>query len=219
MDHPPPPWELKIEGVMLQTLHLLDPEQVRPFIRPEFELVAYGRKVVGGLYYAHYGPGSTVEYHELGVFLSFVRFAGKTGIWVSNMYVDDERSLALGTQALGLPKEMAQFRVEQGRESRVIAHQGGRVICVLAYGRQYYAWKQRVGGHAFGILDGDVMRFRNDWRVRGGVARAGIVIPPESPLAAYGLDRPLVTLCAKDGSASLAKDLERLGRLHPSEPA
>jgi acetoacetate decarboxylase len=59
-----------------------------------------------GLLLATY-TGGTLAYHELIVF--------GTGLVVSHIYVDDERSLAGGRDIWKLPKELADFTVSGGR--------------------------------------------------------------------------------------------------------
>jgi len=207
--YPPPPWKVNIPDTLFQTLSLVDTDRIRPFVPPQFEMISnLPGKCAAGIYLARYGPGSTSEYNELGVFLSFVRFSGKTGIYVSNMYVDSEDSLTLGCDVLGLPKEMASFRYEHGRRGRITVLQGDREIYSISYGKRFYLWRQSAGGYAFGTQGPDVIRFRGSWKIRIGMTRARISIPEKSPLSRYGLNRPWATFCGKEGSGTLGADIE-----------
>jgi acetoacetate decarboxylase len=84
MDHPPPPWHLNGELILVPAL-------VRP-------------RALGGAMLVDYRSG-TLVYKELIVFSR----ATTRGMVVSHIYVDDEQSLAGGHEIWGLPKELAQF--------------------------------------------------------------------------------------------------------------
>lgn len=208
----PPPWELVIDGVLLQSLSLVEVDRVRRFVPPGLKVVpVVAGRTAAGIYYARYGPGSVVEYNELGVFTGIVSFEGRTGVYVARMYVDSEQSLRLAHERLGLPKEMAEFEREAPDGATILVRQGAKPICTLSYGRQFYAFRKPMSGYAFGMLGSEVVRFRGEWDLRLGVTRARIGIPPESPLHSMGLDRPLVVGCGKEGRAMLGADLEVLG--------
>lgn len=64
----------------------------------------------GGVYCAHYGAGSTLEYLELIVIPGLVRRGHRLGAWISHIYVDDAQSVAGGRSIWALPKELAEFR-------------------------------------------------------------------------------------------------------------
>ena len=90
MPHPPAPWQLKGELVVV----------------PAFTA---GRQV-GGVMLANYTSG-TLVYRELIVF----SHATTKGMVVSHIYVDDEQSLSGGREIWGLPKELATFTYERDR--------------------------------------------------------------------------------------------------------
>jgi hypothetical protein len=83
MAHPPPPWHLFGELIIV-------PARV-------------GRSL-GGVLLANYTSG-TLVYRELIVF----SHATARGMVVSHIYVDDEQSLSGGHEIWGLPKELATF--------------------------------------------------------------------------------------------------------------
>ncbi|WP_053226777.1 acetoacetate decarboxylase family protein [Solirubrobacter soli] len=83
MAHPPPPWHLFGELIIV-------PARV-------------GRSL-GGVMLANYTSG-TLVYRELIVF----SHATARGMVVSHIYVDDEQSLSGGHEIWGLPKELATF--------------------------------------------------------------------------------------------------------------
>ncbi|MCE5200163.1 MAG: acetoacetate decarboxylase family protein [Armatimonadota bacterium] len=214
MAYPPFPWKLQIQGVMLQTLQLVDVERVRGTVPSGIRIVpVISGRTVGGIYFATYGPGSDLEYHELGVFSALVRYGRQYGMWVSNMYVDNPDSVAAARECMGLPKDMGEFNIESGNVNKVSVTSQGRPICTITYGRQYYVWRRGASGGIIAVRDGEVMRFRGEFALRPGITRAKVDIPPESPIYHLGLDHPAITLCGKDATAVLGVDLQAVGRL------
>jgi acetoacetate decarboxylase len=89
MAHPPPPWHLFGELIIV-------PARV-------------GHSL-GGVLLANYTSG-TLVYRELIVF----SHATARGMVVSHIYVDDEQSLGGGREIWGLPKELATFECTRTR--------------------------------------------------------------------------------------------------------
>ena len=90
MAHPPPPWRLYGELIIVPAL-------VKP-------------RALGGVLLANYTSG-TLVYRELIVF----SHATARGMVVSHIYVDDEQSLSGGHGIWGLPKELATFEYTRTR--------------------------------------------------------------------------------------------------------
>jgi acetoacetate decarboxylase len=90
MAHPPPPWHLFGELIVVPAL-------VKP-------------RALGGVMLANYTSG-TLVYRELIVFSR----ATARGMVVSHIYVDDEQSLSGGHEIWGLPKELAEFEFTKKR--------------------------------------------------------------------------------------------------------
>lgn len=84
MPHPPAPWHLNGELVVVPALTRA--------------------KQVGGVMLANYTSG-TLVYRELIVF----SHATPKGMVVSHIYVDDPQSMSGGHEIWGLPKELAEF--------------------------------------------------------------------------------------------------------------
>jgi len=100
MAHPPPPWHLFGELIIVPAL-------VRP-------------RALGGVMLANYTSG-TLVYRELIVFDR----ATPRGMVVSHIYVDDEQSLSGGREIWGLPKELAEFEYSP---KRFAARQNGSTL-------------------------------------------------------------------------------------------
>jgi hypothetical protein len=90
MAHPPPPWHLFGELIVVPAL-------VAP-------------RALGGVMLANYTSG-TLVYRELIVF----SHATARGMVVSHIYVDDPQSLSGGHEIWGLPKELATFEFTRTR--------------------------------------------------------------------------------------------------------
>jgi acetoacetate decarboxylase len=100
MAHPPPPWHLFGELILVPAL-------VEP-------------RALGGVMLANYTSG-TLVYRELIVFSR----ATVRGMVVSHIYVDDEQSLSGGREIWGLPKELADFTFTP---TRFAARQDGATL-------------------------------------------------------------------------------------------
>lgn len=192
--YPPAPWRLR--GWAVQSLHLVDIVAVRPILPPGLRImpVAPGR-TLGCTYVAGYGPGSVLEYHELIVLPALTWRAGRIGFWVSHIYVDHPASAAGGRAVWNLPKELAEFSVEEGGgRRRVEVSQGGRRLLGIESGRARGGLPLRVPLPAFGTLDG-TPRFFTGWaRSRLGVAGLRVEPAVDGPFAGLGLGRPLLGL-------------------------
>src|SRR5207249_4157351 len=93
---------------------------VRPMVPEEFEVVpVLPGRTLATLFLADHGPGSTLEYHELGLQPALVRFRGVTAAWNSLLLVDSPASLR-GGELLGFRKQLATFdwREETGPDDR-----------------------------------------------------------------------------------------------------
>src|SRR4051794_14895171 len=97
MAHPPPPWHLFGELIIVPAL-------VRP-------------RALGGVMLANYTSG-TLVYRELIVF----SHATARGMAVSHIYVDDACSRSGGRSIWGLPKELAEFEYTR---THFVARQDG----------------------------------------------------------------------------------------------
>ena len=89
MPHPPAPWHLNGEIVVVPALT--------------------GARQIGGVMLANYTSG-TLVYRELIVFSHLTA----RGMVVSHIYVDDEQSMSGGREIWGLPKELATFEYGAG---------------------------------------------------------------------------------------------------------
>jgi hypothetical protein len=190
MAYPQAPWTL--QGYALQTLHLIDIDQVRPLVPSELEIVSvWPGKTVGGIYIASYGSGSVLEYNELIVVGALTRHSGKLGGWVSHIYVDNPDSVAGGREIWGLPKEIAQFTWEDGKPYGVQVRQEETLLCTLNCQWQIPGWRQPLNALSFSALHSDLLLFEANSELNFSLVGAKLQIPSESPFSSIlGFNQP-----------------------------
>ncbi|MBW4565737.1 MAG: acetoacetate decarboxylase family protein [Mojavia pulchra JT2-VF2] len=190
MPYPQAPWTL--QGYAIQTLHLVNIDQVRSLVPSELDIISvWPGKTVASVYLSYYGSGSMLEYSELIVAPAIVGYRGKIGGWVSHIYVDDVNSVAGGREIWGLPKELADFNWEKGE--RVTVSQGNRKLCTLNYNQQTLAWRQWLGASSFSAMGADLLIFPAQFESRLGLIGSQLEVPAESPFFGMGLGQPFLT--------------------------
>jgi acetoacetate decarboxylase len=192
--YPPAPWHL--HGWAFQTLSLVDLTKAHFRVPEGLHVVRVTpRHTLGCLYVATYGRGSALEYHELIAFPALVWRAGQLGFLVSHIYVDHPASRAGGQAIWNLPKELADFEVDEGaRGRRVVARQEGRTIVAVEHRPGRLAAPLPVPLPAFGALSDPPSYFVGRALSRLGVAAPRVEIPSDSPLASLGLGDPFLGL-------------------------
>ena len=194
--YPQAPWRLR--GWAAMTLHPVSLSVARRLAPPGLRPVpVWPGKALGGLYVASYETGSTLVYHELIAVAAFAAANGRIGAWIPLIYVDDAQSLAGGHAIWSLPKELARFDIadHDGRRD-VRVSRGDDVLCEVGFQARGPAlpFPLPIPLPGFGNERGDARFFMG--RLSGPVALAhvDVTIPPDSPLAPYGLARPRIGL-------------------------
>ncbi|MDZ8224944.1 acetoacetate decarboxylase family protein [Nostoc sp. ChiVER01] len=191
MPYPQAPWTL--QGYAIQTLHLVNVDQVRPLIPSELKIISvWPGKTLASVYLSHYGSGSVLEYSELIIAPAVVNYQSKIGGWVSHIYVDNADSVAGGREIWGLPKELAEFSWKQGKH--VTVHQENRKLCSLNYNQQSLAWRQWLSASAFGAKGADLLIFSAEVESVLGLISSKLEISAESPFSGIGLGQPWLTV-------------------------
>ena len=191
MPYPQAPWTL--QGHAIQTLHLVNIDQVRPLIPLKLEIISvWPGKTLASVYLSNYGSGSVLEYSELIVVPALINYQRKIGAWISHIYVDNADSVAGGREIWGLPKELAKFTWEQGKY--VTVHQENQKLCSFKYNQQSLAWKQRLSASSFSAKGADLLIFPAEFESLLGLIGSKLEIPAESPFFGIGLGQPWLTV-------------------------
>ena len=198
--------------------HLFDIDAVRPFVPQGLRIVpVLPGKTPGFVCLTYYGPGSSVEYHELTVMSALVAFGATVGLWVSHIYVDSEPSQKAGLEIFGLPKQMATFEWEGGCPGLAKVSQDGRPVMTIEYGRPAFAVRFPVFGRALSVREGEVIFSRHRLSARYGFAQMQYHIPPESPLAPLNIGRPQLRLVGGPTTGYMGEGQRVLGTLMPNK--
>jgi hypothetical protein len=197
MTYPPAPWSL--QGFGLVSLNLIDSAQVRSLIPNEISVIdVWPGKTLGGVYLAFYGSGSVLEYNELIVFAPLVRYSNQFGSWITHIYVDHPDSVAGGREIWGLPKELAEFTWEQGKQPHVVVRQSDRILCALNYNQPLLLWQQQASANTFSTLHSHLLRFQGKAKFQVGITSGSLEVQPESSFHQLNLSQPLLMVYLKD---------------------
>jgi hypothetical protein len=106
--YPPEPWHLR--GQMYVSVFLVPRRLLPPLPRPLRPVTVAGRAFVGAAW-VRYEPGGTLAYRELlGAVLTHER--GRPGVTITDIWVDDVRSRDGGRALWGIPKDLAELRLD-----------------------------------------------------------------------------------------------------------
>lgn len=191
-------WRPVCPNSILMSLHLVEtaaalrsmPSGLRP-------ISVWPGKTLGGILLGYYGPGSTLEYHELAVLTGLAQFRGRFGFWVSHLYVDSEASV-IGGRRLGLDKQLADFSWPDGMPPfhMTVDHEGQHLLGVHG-SRGFPLFPFWLGASSFSRLGAGILWFSSRFRAWWRICRVEYTIPENSPLADLRLGRPLVAVAAK----------------------
>jgi hypothetical protein len=144
---------------------------------------------LGAIAVARYTEGSILTYSELLVVPALVRSGGKTGGWISHIYVDDETSLEGGRSIWGLPKELATFDWETQSEPRgpnstlLRVSQHGKLILDFWAAPRGFAVPASYDLPVISVVGGRPTQWKASLTARAQVASFHMEIPPEAPFA------------------------------------
>ncbi|MEZ4728675.1 MAG: acetoacetate decarboxylase family protein [Caldilineaceae bacterium] len=188
MPYPPAPWHLQGEAV--QTLQLIEIDRARPLIPPSVSILPIlpGR-TLGGVYFAHYGSGSILEYHELIVAAALTRVDKQIGYWISHIYVDQPASMQGGRAIWGLPKTLAEFHWAFAETGEISVQQAGQLLCTLRYSRPRNCLPMPLVLPTISQLEDNLLHFRGQGQGCLGWGQGRLDAPDDSPLAGLDLTR------------------------------
>jgi acetoacetate decarboxylase len=191
---PPMPWTLQAAGPVLASLHPVRMEAARGLVPSAFRILPiFPGFTLGGLFLAHYGPGSDLRYRELIVAGATILHASRPVPWITHIFVDSEDSVLGGRALLGAPKFLAEFE-EHRRGSVVRVEVGGPdgPICSIRYRQRLTLWPQRIpldAAHLDSSIDRSpgVRIHRNQLRGRLGLAGASVRFPAGGAIERTGM--------------------------------
>lgn len=196
--YPAAPWHLNGHGV--QTVHLVSIASLRDQLPPELSIVSVlPGKTLGVVAFAHYGPGSVLEYDELIVAPALVRHQGKIGVWVSHIYVDNPVSVRGGREIWGVPKELAEFSwKDDGATGEVTAWRNGKRLATTTMQRRWWLGRKKMNFPTFSQHGEDLVRFVGSTEGVIGWGRSRVDIPQESSFADLEIGKPRLSLWVKE---------------------
>jgi acetoacetate decarboxylase len=184
--YPAPPWRLRGQAIL--RLQGLDAD-LAPMPAGLSPLCIFSGRTLGGLYIASYGEGSSLYYNELIVFSALARSGARIGAWISDIYVDSERSAAGGREIWGLPKQLAHFRnhCEAGVRAVSVSDDKGSVLCEILVQPTGRRIKLPVLAPAWSAKGGSMLWFFAKGTAAVSRTRGEIRVPPTSALAGRGI--------------------------------
>ncbi len=199
----------------LMMLHLVDIDQVRPFVPAELDIAPIGfGKTLGLVFMTSMGPESTLPYHELIIAPALIRAQCRYGFFVSHIYVDNEKSRIGGIRNFGLAKQPAEFSWDwrASEPGCVIVRQENRNLITINYGKAMGAVPFTLGGNAASMLENKLMLCRNSFKARYGLAKVTYSVPAGSPLhddlGRMGLGDPLCSVLGRNMRGVMGADTQ-----------
>lgn len=210
-------WEPVGPTMTLLTAHLVRVRDVAPFVPAGLAIqpVLPGYTLASTLL-SYYGPESTLEYHELVVAGALVRSGRRIAPFVTQIYVDSERSVT-GGRRMGLPKELATFDWN-GRApgSARVTRADGVPVATIEYARRGLGLTLALSGPTLSVIGREIWRFTSSMRGAWGLTRATVTASPDSPLAPLRLGRALVAASCGPMRGRMGEDMRVVGTLAAS---
>jgi hypothetical protein len=133
----PAPWDLRGSGWIVALKLPRESPALDAFVPPE--LAGRGRGLASYLMYVDYAQSGCGPYRELLFIPGAFPFGdGRRHLTISRILVSTWDSVVNGRNNWGIPKDRADFEVEQGgadgREERVRVTSDGRELCELRFG-------------------------------------------------------------------------------------
>jgi acetoacetate decarboxylase len=193
--YPAAPWDLRGRVAIVPVPVRADAARAAG-VPPGARLLTAGAWTLGGLLLADYDETATLRYHELIVFSGLAAAGGRPAFVVSQIYVDDDASLAGGRAIWGLPKQRAGFEARAGRIE--VRDDAGGVLATLALHRRARAARLPLWAGVIGTLGGAAARTATTGTLRGSLATAALEVPDRSPFAPLGLSGRHVALAGSE---------------------
>lgn len=199
----------------LMMVHLMDIVRVRPFIPEELNVKSVlPGKTLGLVFMTSMGPESTLPYHEFIIAPALAEAGGRTGFYVTHIYVDNEKSQIGGRRNFGLDKQMAVFQWdwESGKAGNIHIMQDQSPLFTVRYGRQIGKLRLQLGGGVFSVLDDKLIWCNNIFNAAFGFAKVEYEIPQgtylHDDLCRMGLGRPIISVMGEKMKGFMGVDAQ-----------
>ncbi|MFQ5796365.1 MAG: acetoacetate decarboxylase family protein [Candidatus Bipolaricaulia bacterium] len=189
MTIPSPPWRLFGRAHLIITLNRTG--RIAPVIPDPLQLRSFQGWTPGVMGIVSYEESPVGAYDEFFLAPARVRYAGRSGLFVSHIWVDSEPSQAGGRRIWGLAKERARFdRHAHG----ITVRRGNLEVMTLGF-PEFGPTIPIRGSVRFLSLQGeDVLSWRVTVRGRLRIGRCRWRIPGDSPIAGLRLGPKPMTI-------------------------
>ncbi|MEV6342636.1 acetoacetate decarboxylase family protein [Actinoplanes sp. NPDC051851] len=200
--YPPEPWHLR--GQMYLSIFLIPvrslpplPEVLGAAVRP----LSFGGRAAVGAAWVNYEPGGVLHYREL-LSAVLVHERGRPRVSITDIWVDSVASMEGGRRLWGIPKELADLRVDTDGDlvdaSASVPGGGAAIGSSLLRLKRRLPGRLPLGFTVAQALGGQVkrtpVRGRSGWRTLTAAWRPD----PEGPLAYLAGRRPVLSLAITD---------------------
>ena len=200
--YPPEPWQLR--GQMYLSVFLVprhDLPSLPPVLDAAVRPLTVGGRVAVGAAWVSYEPGGVLHYREL-LSAVLVHERGRPRVSITDIWVDSVASREGGRRLWGIPKELADFRIDAETEplvdATIGAPDGTPIAAALVRLRTRLPGRFPLGFTVAQELGGQVKR--TPVRGRSGLRTATAAWRPEpdGPLGYLAGRRPVLSLAITD---------------------
>ncbi len=188
-----PPWSLS--GYCMMIFYLVPSRQAAELVPSPLEVSEVVPGVtLGGLYAGLYQTGDFGALSEFSAFPALVRYKKKRGFFVPFSMVESRDDLPGYKGAWGLRKECASFEWQEEKSCyhlNVLC--GTRKIVAIELNARRLTLPIRISFPFFHVRSRGVISYHADYAARVHLSSSRVEIPPESPLAEFGLKRKVMT--------------------------
>ena len=199
----------------LMMLHLIDVECIKAFIPEELTIrTIFPGKTLGIVFMTSMGPDSTLPYHEFIIAPAFVKANGKTGFYVTHIFVDNEQSQIGGRRNFGLDKQMAEFdwNWKQDKPGFISIRQKEQMLLSIAYAAPIGRIPLRLGGGVFSFLEDKLIWCNNIFKAKYGLTKVAYTIARDSVLRndwdKMGITKPFLSIMGRNMRGLMGDDTQ-----------
>jgi hypothetical protein len=193
MNRARPPW--KLDGFCMIIFYLTSSRRMEDFIPAPLEVAeVFPGTTLSGLYAASYAQSGTGALNEFCAFPALTRYKKRKGFYVPCSLVESQEGYYECKGVWGLKKEKAIFEWRQEGSRYILDVQsGGEEILNVQISVRKVSIPVRVTFPFFHVRGNGVVSHHADYAAKVHLSSSSVTIPDRSPLAAYALNRKLLT--------------------------